>query len=125
MILEPFQARFLKAATAPNIHLAALSLPRGNGKSRLAAFLIERILTPGGFVVPAWNRIGFGCGEHRTSENLFPICEGRTRADWRISLCGLRDALRDHPRSDRHALEDHRLERKNSNGPCQLSVGYL
>ena len=47
MILEPFQARFLKAATAPNIHLAALSLPRGNGKSRLAAFLIERILTPG------------------------------------------------------------------------------
>ena len=46
MILEPFQARFLRAATAPGINLAALSLPRGNGKSRLAAFLIERILTP-------------------------------------------------------------------------------
>ena len=46
MILEPFQTRFLKAATAPGIHLAALSLPRGNGKSRLAAHLIERILTP-------------------------------------------------------------------------------
>ena len=46
MILEPFQTRFLKAATSPGIHLAALSLPRGNGKSRLAAYLVERILTP-------------------------------------------------------------------------------
>ena len=46
MILEPFQATFMKAATAPRTHLAALSLPRGNGKSRLAAHLVERILNP-------------------------------------------------------------------------------
>ena len=46
MILEPFQTRFLKAATAPGINLAALSLPRGNGKSRLAAYLVERLMTP-------------------------------------------------------------------------------
>ena len=46
MILEPFQRRFLAAATGPNVHLAALSLPRGNGKSRLAAYLVERILNP-------------------------------------------------------------------------------
>ena len=46
MILEPFQARFLAAATAKGVHLASLSLPRGNGKSRLAAFLVERILNP-------------------------------------------------------------------------------
>ena len=46
MLLEPFQSRFLKAATGPGVHLAALSLPRGNGKSRLAAYLIERILSP-------------------------------------------------------------------------------
>ena len=46
MKLEPFQDRFLKAATGPNVHLAALSLPRGNGKSRLAAYLVERLLTP-------------------------------------------------------------------------------
>ena len=47
MNLEPFQTRFMKLATSPGVHLAALSLPRGNGKSRLAAHLIERILTPG------------------------------------------------------------------------------
>ena len=46
MKLEPFQDRFLKAATGPGVHLAALSLPRGNGKSRLAAYLVERILNP-------------------------------------------------------------------------------
>ena len=47
MNLEPFQSRFLKAALAPGVHLACMSTPRGNGKSRLAAYLVERILTPG------------------------------------------------------------------------------
>ena len=46
MILEPFQTRFMKAALAPNVNLAALSLPRGSGKSRLAAHLIDGLLTP-------------------------------------------------------------------------------
>ena len=46
MRLRPFQQRFIRAATAPGVNLAALSLPRGNGKSRLAAYLVERILTP-------------------------------------------------------------------------------
>ena len=47
MKLEPFQSRFMKMALAPGVHLACLSTPRGNGKSRLAAFLVERLLTPG------------------------------------------------------------------------------
>ena len=46
MKLEAFQRRFLAAATGPNVNLAILSLPRGNGKSRLAAYLVERILNP-------------------------------------------------------------------------------
>ncbi len=45
--LLPFQRRFLKAALAPAIRTAALSLPRGNGKSALAGYLVTRILTPG------------------------------------------------------------------------------
>lgn len=45
--LRPFQRRFLRAATAPGIRTAALSLPRGNGKSWLAGHLCARILTPG------------------------------------------------------------------------------
>ena len=43
--LRPFQRRFLAAATAPGIDVAALSMPRGNGKSSLAAYLLTRVMT--------------------------------------------------------------------------------
>ena len=45
--LRPFQRRFIASALAPGIDTAALSLPRGNGKSWLAAHLLTRCLTPG------------------------------------------------------------------------------
>ena len=45
--LRPFQRKFVKAALAPGIDIAALSLPRGNGKSWLAGYLMARCLTPG------------------------------------------------------------------------------
>ena len=45
--LRPFQRRFVKGATAPGIDTAALSLPRGNGKSWLAAYLLVWGLSPG------------------------------------------------------------------------------
>ena len=47
LTLQPFQRRFLKAALAPGIRTAVLSLPRGNGKSTLVAWLGSRALTPG------------------------------------------------------------------------------
>ena len=45
--LQPFQRRFLSAALKPGIRTSALSLPRGNGKSTLVAWLGSRALTPG------------------------------------------------------------------------------
>ena len=45
--LRPFQTRFIRSALAPGIDTAVLSLPRGNGKSWLAARLAIRVLTPG------------------------------------------------------------------------------
>ena len=45
--LLPMQRRFLSRALAPGIRTAALSLPRGEGKSALAAHILERCLTPG------------------------------------------------------------------------------
>ena len=44
--LRPFQTRFLHHALQPAITTAALSLPRGNGKSSLAGYLVNRILNP-------------------------------------------------------------------------------
>ena len=47
MELRPFQRRFVKNALAPGIDVAVLSIPRANGKTWLAAHLLERGLTPG------------------------------------------------------------------------------
>ena len=45
-VLRPFQKHFLTRALAPGVDTAALSIPRGNGKSWLAAHLLTRVLTP-------------------------------------------------------------------------------
>ena len=44
--LRPFQRHFVRQAVAPGIDTAAISLPRGNGKSWLAGHLAARILDP-------------------------------------------------------------------------------
>ena len=45
--LQPFQKRFLRQALKPGVRTAALSMPRGNGKSWLAAYILTRAFTPG------------------------------------------------------------------------------
>ena len=45
--LRGFQKRFIRGALAPGIDVAALSIPRGGGKTFLAAHLLQRALTPG------------------------------------------------------------------------------
>ena len=47
MQLRRFQKDFLREAMRPEIDMACLSLPRGNGKSWLAGHLATRIMTPG------------------------------------------------------------------------------
>jgi len=46
MNLLPFQKRFLAGALPPEVDTAFLPLPRGNGKSALAGWLLARILNP-------------------------------------------------------------------------------
>ena len=47
MRLRTFQTRFLRGALAPDVDTAALSIPRGNGKSWLAGHVLTRCMTPG------------------------------------------------------------------------------
>ena len=47
MKLRPFQTGFLRRALDPDTDTAALSIPRGNGKSWLAAHVLTRCMTPG------------------------------------------------------------------------------
>ena len=44
--LRPFQKRFIRQALKPGIDTAALSIPRGNGKSALAGHILTRVLDP-------------------------------------------------------------------------------
>ena len=45
--LLPMQRRFLSRALSPSVRTSALSLPRGEGKSTLAAYILQRCMTPG------------------------------------------------------------------------------
>ena len=47
IVLEPFQKLFIRETLRPEIDISVLSLPRGNGKSSLAAHICVRSLTPG------------------------------------------------------------------------------
>ena len=53
MKLRPFQREFLAGVLRPETKRAALSLPRGNGKSYLAGYLAADSLTPGGALFEA------------------------------------------------------------------------
>ena len=46
MELLKFQKRFIEAALRPDISIATMSLPRGNGKSTLAGWIAARVLDP-------------------------------------------------------------------------------
>ncbi len=45
--LRPFQRQFIRGALCQGVDTAALSLPRGNGKTWLASHILSRCLTPG------------------------------------------------------------------------------
>ena len=84
--LKPFQRRFLKSALAPGIRTAALSLPRGNGKSTLVAWLASRALTPGDelFVAGAESHLvaaSIGQARRTTFKLLREFLEGGPRLD--------------------------------------------
>ena len=53
MKLRPFQREFVAGVLRPGTKRAALSIPRGNGKSWLAGYLAAAALTPGGALFEA------------------------------------------------------------------------
>ena len=81
----PFQRRFVSRAFAPEIDTAALSLPRGNGKSTLAADVLRRCLTPG----HPWNVPGQEYGLLAASIENSRAVFGPLR-DWADSVGGFR-----------------------------------
>ena len=53
--LQKFQRTFIKNILRPEINMAALSLPRGNGKSALAGYLGVAYHDGGRLPFPEWD----------------------------------------------------------------------
>ena len=82
--LKPFQRRFLRSALAQGIRTSALSIPRGNGKSTLVAWLGARTLDPDDplFVKGAESHIvakSIGQARRATFKLLREFCESSER----------------------------------------------
>ena len=69
--LRPFQRRFLTGALASQVHTAALSIPRGNGKSTLSAHILERCLTPGDALFEPGAEFLLGAASLEQARNAF------------------------------------------------------
>ena len=79
--LLPFQRRFLKGALAPGVDVAALSIPRGNGKSCLAAHIIERALTPGDDLFVSGSEVVLLAGSLEQARLCFRFVRAALEAD--------------------------------------------
>ena len=69
--LQPFQRRFLRASLKPSVDTAALSIPRGNGKSWIAAYIMRRCLTPGDDLFQAGAEYLLGAGSMEQARIVF------------------------------------------------------
>ena len=74
--LRPFQRTFLKNALRPEVGIAALCLPRGNGKSTLSGFLGSRIMTPGDQMFHAGKENIIVAGSLQQGRIIFKIAKG-------------------------------------------------
>ena len=76
LTLRPFQRRFLARALAPGVDTAALSLPRGNGKSTLAAHVLARALTPADPLHKPGSEVVLLAGSLEQARQCFRIVRG-------------------------------------------------
>ena len=90
MELRRFQRAFIRGATAPGIDTAALSVPRGNGKSWLAARLLSRMLDAGGRSIPAGHGVGpLWPGPWNKPGSYFRFLRSDARGSGRLLVHGL------------------------------------
>ena len=111
--LRPFQRRFLAAALAPGVEVAALSLPRGNGKTTLLALLATRALTPGDplFVEGAQNVLIAGSALSKVTAGVSTGARGAGRR--RLPVRRQQSGHEDPPCRERHAHGCPRGERED------------
>ena len=89
MELRRFQRAFIRGATAPGIDTAALSTPRGHGKSWLAAHLLARVLTPSDDLFRPGTESVLCAGTLEQARIVFRFLRRNARGSGRLLVHGL------------------------------------
>ena len=111
MRLRRFQKRFLFGALAEGVRTAALSLPRGNGKTTLAAILAYRIINP----LSSLFRAG-------TESHLIAASLGQSR---RTSFRALKQIVESRPDFESWRVSENRNECSITHLPTDTRVSVL
>ena len=115
--LRPFQRRFINAALSPQYNTAILSVPRGNGKSWLAAAILIDCLTPGGTLHEPGKEYLLGSGSIDQARMVFGPIKAALgdNPEYRISDSVSRLAIT-------HKPTDTKLRVISSNGKTAMGV---
>ena len=119
--LRPFQTRFIRSALAAGTDTAVLSLPRGNGKSWLAARLAIRVLTPGDELFRAGMESVLLAASIEQARICFKVRQDRAGTDWRVSLSRLGNPDRNYSQGHKYPFAGDFFQRKIGDGPCQYA----
>ena len=111
MRLRRFQKRFLFGALSEGVRTAALSIPRGNGKTTLAALLAYRILNP----LSSLFRAG-------TESHLIAASLGQSR---RTSFRALKQIVESRPDCEAFRISENRNECSITHLPTDTRVSVL
>ena len=123
--LRPFQRRFIREALRPDIDTAALSLPRGNGKSALAGHILTRVLDPDDELFrPGTESVLCAASiEQARIVHRFARADLEDRGGYRFLDSHTRIGITHVPTNTRLRVIGE--QRQDGDGPCRLPVGCL
>ena len=123
MELRPFQKRFLRRALAADVDTAALSIPRGNGKSFLAAHILERALTPGDSLNVPGAEYVLGASSIEQARLTFRFVKAALEPTGQYRFTDSYTRIRDNPPCHQHKATDYQQQRQGRYGAGRCAAG--
>ena len=118
--LRAFQKQFIRGALAPGIDVAALSIPRGNGKSWLAAHLLRRCLTLGDDLHVPGSEYLLCAASIEQARLCYRFIRVELEPKGGVLVHRLGNAHRHHSLGQQHSSEGTVQQREDGHGNCKL-----